>query len=258
MAPCHATTKSGTPCKASAIPGTNFCSSHKKAAIVPPTTPVCEPIAEMDEGQGEAVPTAQTAQTVEAAQTVPRGTKRAKSAKSTASGSTGVTSSMYSSELYESDATETLENVNAKLEQIVNAVGKFKTQLKTMEQEAESKAKNKNKTKKSPGERKPWEMTDKRALTSARWAYYREHKDDIAIIADIRNMLIASNKLTIKKSTNKDGETVEKEIIPYGLIKIETDKIFDNKLSNRQRTEWVNKATKEFETRKEDKAAGKA
>jgi hypothetical protein len=69
-------------------------------------------------------------------------------------------------------------------------------------------------------------MTPAGATVSARWIFYNEHKTDADILASVRGGLIKGN-LLVKKTQVVDGVTIEKEHIPYTLVKVATDMKFD-------------------------------
>lgn len=218
---CQGTTKLGVPCRAKACNGTSFCARHQ----VTDEHEDCK-ISD-DSGTSSLV----------------RGTKRAKSNKKEA---TGVN---YSSEIYEADASEALENVNVRLEELMSITNSVKTKVKTMESVSNALCNGRD-NKKTP--RKPWEMTESRALNSAKWMFYNEHKNDATILNDIRMILISSRKLATKV-VKVGGKEVEKEIIPHTLVKVETDKLFEN-LPDRVISDYVRRAKAAFEKRKAEKA----
>lgn len=80
---------------------------------------------------------------------------------------------------------------------------------------------------KTNGEKKKRNMTPAGANVKARWIFYQEHKNDEDIVASVRGGLIKGNML-VKKTQVINGMTIEKEIIPYTLIKIATDMKYDN------------------------------
>lgn len=65
-------------------------------------------------------------------------------------------------------------------------------------------------------------MTPAGAAVSARWIFYNEHKTDADILATVRGGLMKGNML-VKKTQIVNGVTIEKEVIPYTLVKIATD-----------------------------------
>lgn len=69
-------------------------------------------------------------------------------------------------------------------------------------------------------------MTPAGANRSARWIFYNEHKFDEDILNSVRGGLSAGNML-VKKTQVVNGVTIEKEHIPYTLVKIATDLKFD-------------------------------
>jgi len=76
-------------------------------------------------------------------------------------------------------------------------------------------------------------MTPAGANRSARWIFYNEHKTDADILASVRGGLIKGNML-VKKATVISGVVVEKEIIPYTLVKVATDMKFDKLTAEEQ------------------------
>jgi hypothetical protein len=75
-------------------------------------------------------------------------------------------------------------------------------------------------------EKKKRNMTMLGADRSARWIFYQEHKNDDDIIAQVRGGLQNGNML-VKKTKIVDGVSIEKEFIPYTLVKMATDLLFD-------------------------------
>lgn len=76
-------------------------------------------------------------------------------------------------------------------------------------------------------------MTPAGANRSARWIFYNEHKTDADILASVRGGLIKGNML-VKKATVISGVVVEKEVIPYTLVKVATDMKFDKLTAEEQ------------------------
>lgn len=69
-------------------------------------------------------------------------------------------------------------------------------------------------------------MTPAGAMVKARWIFYNEHKTDVDILEAVRGGLIKGSML-VKKTQVVNGVTIEKEIIPYTLVKIATDMKFE-------------------------------
>ncbi len=84
-----------------------------------------------------------------------------------------------------------------------------------------------------PGGPKKRNMTPAGANRSARWIFYNEHKTDADILASVRGGLIKGNML-VKKAAVISGVVVEKEIIPYTLVKVATDMKFDKLTAEEQ------------------------
>lgn len=80
-------------------------------------------------------------------------------------------------------------------------------------------------------------MTSAGATVSARWIFYNEHKTDADVLATVRGGLIKGNML-VKKTQVVNGVTIEKEHIPYTLVKIATDMKFDQ-LSDQDKESYL-------------------
>jgi hypothetical protein len=80
-------------------------------------------------------------------------------------------------------------------------------------------------------------MTPAGATVSARWIFYNEHKTDADILEAVRGGLILG-KMLVKKTQVVNGVTIEKEHIPYTLVKVATDMKFD-KLSQEDKESYL-------------------
>lgn len=128
---------------------------------------------------------------------------------------------------YESNASQLIES----LEMLGKQVDNLNTRVEIL-----SKMKDK-KSHKSSGPRK---MTMAGAKQSAKWAFYREHKDNPQVISTVRGGLEKGSMLVIKKKI-VDGNEVNVEIIPWSLKKMYTDIMFDA-LSVEQQQSYINAA----------------
>jgi hypothetical protein len=127
----------------------------------------------------------------------------------------------------ESNASQLIEC----LEMLGKQVDNLNTRVEIL-----SKMKNKN-PRKSSGPRK---MTLAGAKQSAKWAFYREHKDNPQVVSTVRGGLVKGSMLVIKKKVI-DGNEVNVEIIPWSLKKMYTDIMFDA-LSVEKQQSYINAA----------------
>lgn len=235
---CQGKTKTGAACRAKACNGTMYCNKHQdwKETVSNESDKTSE-VTKSD----DSVTTTSQVEVPQPETIQSRGMKRAKSVKK----DVGVT---YSSERFEADASEALENVDAKLEELFSMTSAVKAQLQAIEAKQATSKGNRISKAKGNASRKPWELTESRALNSAKWAFYSEHKNDVNIVNDIRHGLMITGKL-VRKTIKVGGKEVEKEVIPHTLVKIETDKMFDN-LPARLIADYVKRAKDAFDERK--------
>jgi hypothetical protein len=139
--------------------------------------------------------------------------------------------------------THTQQTSSTNTTNVKKVVGKLEKKIDNLEikvTEATSNPKKTNKKSSNTKEKKPRKMTEKGAIQSARWAFYRDNKDNVEVINTVRGGLQAGNMLITKKKV-VDGREVDFEMIPYALKKMYTDIMFDN-LSNEQRQEYIEHA----------------
>lgn len=90
-------------------------------------------------------------------------------------------------------------------------------------------------------------MTPAGALQKARWIYYQEHKSDHDVLGIVRGGLL-KGEILARKVAIVNGTVVEKEVIPYTLVKIATDSKFD-KLSQEEKEAYMLEAYESNEAR---------
>jgi glutaredoxin 2 len=231
-------TKKGTQCKLSAQEGSKFCKIHKDVELE--VADKSKESTELSNDNSSVSNTDNTSTGSENTRTT-RGMKRSKSVKPQ-----GGSEVSYSKEVYESEVTDSIDNVNAKIEELATIVNGLKEQVTTI-----ATSKTKSKPKKAPKERAPWETTDKRAVFAAKWAFYRENKDNVDIVKRVRDDLIKANRLIIQRKT-VNGAVIMKECIHYTMIKQETDMLFEA-LSEDAQAVYIKQVVDKFEEKKSTK-----
>jgi hypothetical protein len=200
MVKCIGTTKAGTSCKANARSGKLYCVTHR-------------------EQEKEAYAASEEILT-----------------RTASSGSEDI-------EIETESRTHTQQTSSTNITEVVEVIGKLVKKIDNLENkvnEATSNPKKSNKKSPNTKEKKPRKMSEAGAIQSARWAFYREHKDDVEVINTVRGGLQAGSMLIVKKKV-VNGREVDVEIIPYALKKMYTDIMFD-KLSNRKKQEYIDQA----------------
>lgn len=203
MAPCQGITKTGKACKAKAVAGSDYCSTHQFQS-------------QNTENQADesllSIESSDKTDKTESIETKSRTIRKAKRTKNV----------IESDEEYTHDLVEDLENrmtaVASRLEQMLT-----------------KKDKTKNKPKGAH-----MNMTDAGALHAAKFLYYNEHKQDNDIVKLVRDTLVSKNLLVTKTKVIK-GVSVEKEMIPWQYIKSVTDENFE-KLSTQRQKKYLDDA----------------
>jgi hypothetical protein len=138
--------------------------------------------------------------------------------------------------------THTQQTSSTNITEVVEVIGKLVKKIDHLENKVNeaSNPKKTNKNSSNTKEKKPRKMTEAGATQSARWAFYREHKDDVGVVNTVRGGLIAGSMLITKKKVI-DGQEVDVEIIPYALKKMYTDIMF-NELTPKQKQAYINQA----------------
>lgn len=134
-----------------------------------------------------------------------------------------------------SSPTHSISNTNITNEsdgsQLIEALGMLGQQVDNLNARVDILSKT-SKTRKAKNPRK---MTPAGAKQSARWAFYREHKDTEHVVQTVRAGLVNGKMLVTKKKV-VDGNEVMAEIIPWGLKKLYTDVMFDRLTPEQQQT----------------------
>lgn len=122
---------------------------------------------------------------------------------------------------------------------LLEKISHLETELKkaTARNSGATSSKPKPKAKPPVDGKKKRVMTSAGATVSARWIFYNEHKTDADVLATVRGGLIKGNML-VKKTQVVNGVTIEKEHIPYTLVKIATDMKFDQ-LSDQDKESYL-------------------
>jgi hypothetical protein len=85
--------------------------------------------------------------------------------------------------------------------------------------------------------RKPAAPSEKRALVSAKWAFYNQYKNDPAVIADIEPKLQSVGMLLQRTRILDDGSRVIETSVPFHYKKAVTDAQFEL-LSEEEKEQW--------------------
>lgn len=82
--------------------------------------------------------------------------------------------------------------------------------------------------------------TNGKVMTKAKWLFYHEHKANPQLLEDVRNKLRIAG-LYMTRQVKINGDTIDKEIIPYTIIKCYTDNAF-NGLIGASKASYITKA----------------
>lgn len=207
MAPCQGTTKTGKACKAKAVSGSHFCSTHQHQSENNTESLLTKSTESTESNESN-----ESNETSESNETMNRTIRKAKRTKN----------------VIESDEEETIDPIEA-LEDRMTAVASRLEQMLVKKDKTKAKPKGAH-----------MNMTDAGALHSAKFLYYNEHKQDNDIVKLVRDTLIGKNLLVTKTKVVK-GVSVEKEMIPWQYIKSVTDERFE-KLSNQRQKKYLDDA----------------
>lgn len=86
-------------------------------------------------------------------------------------------------------------------------------------------------------------FNSKRAAIIAKWAFYKHHKNNPVIIAELQPKLLSVGLLFERKHADINGVTVVEPKIPFNFKKAVTDNWF-GQLSSKEQDDWKQKALK--------------
>jgi hypothetical protein len=215
MVKCNATCANGKPCNANAMMDCELCSSHYR-----------QKLRNQVEKSNDTTSAQETSKVVN--NDIPEKTT---SISTISSDSESVSMSHTpTASRSQSDTESTLNAVSARIGNLENIVEKLidiKKPTTKKVSSSEPKAKNVR------------NMTDKGALVSAKWIYYQEHKTDPNL--DFIQDRLSQVQLLAKKSKIVDNKIVEVSVIPWQLVKIATDMMWESESANVKET-YINLA----------------